>query len=268
MPPGSDNRLPVYQRHAARRLAVWNAAIWAIGNGLASTTLVIYLARELHAERLGLGIGLLVAAPQLAGLLRLGAPALVRRVGDRKRFCLAAFLGGAVLLLALPWATAPGLLSSAGWSLAALIVLWCLYHLLQYLAMVALWSWLADVASRPVRGRFFGWRERWLVGCQAAAIVAAGGFVWGALETYPRLPPWSPYAAMASLGAAFMVAALVPLGRMPAADRGKGDSPNFRGHRRAAVVGENGTAPLLRPFATRASCLCWRLAAGSRSSTA
>jgi hypothetical protein len=124
-------------------LAVWNAAVWAIGNGLASTTLVVYLARELHAERLGLGIGLIVAASQMAGLLRLGAPALIEQVGGRKRFCLAAFLLSAALLLALPWACAPGRLPSPGWSLAALILLWCLYHLFQYLATVALWSWLA-----------------------------------------------------------------------------------------------------------------------------
>ncbi len=210
--------IPVFERHRARRLAVWNAAMWAIGNGLASTTLVIYLAKELHAERLGLGIGLLVAAPQLAGLLRLGAPALIDRVGDRKGFCLAMFLLGALVLVALPCVSAPGVLPSAGWSLGALILLWCLYHLLQYLAMVALWSWLADVAAVRIRGRFFGRRERWLVAGQAVAAVAAGAFVWGVLEAYPRLPPWMPYAMMAGLGAVLMIAALVPLGQMPAAE--------------------------------------------------
>ena len=90
-----DRKLSVAPRRRARKLAIWNGAVWAIGNGLASTTLVIYLAKELHAERLGLGISLIVAAPQIAGLLRLGAPALIGRLGDRKRFCIATFLAGA-----------------------------------------------------------------------------------------------------------------------------------------------------------------------------
>ena len=137
MCPTSDPTLLVRQRRRARRLAIWNGAIWAIGNGLASTTLVIYLAKQLHAGRLGLGISLIVAAPHVVGLLRLGAPALIERLGDRKRFCIATFLLGALLLLALPWVCAPGRLPSPGWSLAALILLWCLYHLLQYLGMVA-----------------------------------------------------------------------------------------------------------------------------------
>ena len=93
-----DRNLPVAGRRRARKLAIWNAGVWAIGNGLASTTLVIYLAKELQAQRLGLGISLMVAAPQIAGLLRLGAPALMDRLGDRKRFCVATFLAGALLI--------------------------------------------------------------------------------------------------------------------------------------------------------------------------
>jgi MFS family permease len=198
-------------------MAIWNGALWAIGNGLASSTLVIYLAMELHAERLGLGIGLIVAAPHIAGLLRLGAPALIDRLGNRKHFCIATFLFSALLLLALPWVCAPGRLPTPDWSLAALILLWCLYHLLQYLGTVGLWSWLADVAALPIRGRFFGRRERWLVAGQAVAAVAAGLFVWGFLETHPSLPKWIPYGIAGGLGAAFMIAALIPLVLMPSA---------------------------------------------------
>jgi MFS family permease len=210
--------LSVSQRRRARRLAVWNGAVWAIGNGLASTTLVIYLAKELHAERLGLGISLIVAAPQIAGLLRLGAPALIDRLGNRKHFCIATFLLGAMLLLVLPWVCAPGRLPSPGWSLAALILLWCLYHLLQYLGMVGLWSWLADVADVRIRGRFLGWRERWLVAGQAAAAIIAGLFVWGVLQIDPKMPAWIPYAVAGGFGAGFMILSLAPLLLMPSAE--------------------------------------------------
>jgi len=196
-------------------MAVWNGSLWALGNGLASTTLVIYLARELYAERLGLGIGLILAAPHIAGLLRLGAPAMINRLGDRKRFCRASFLLSALVLLAMPWVCAPGRLPSPGWSLATLILLWCLYHLLQYLATVALWSWLADAAPQRIRGRFFGWRERWMVAGTATAALSAGLFVWGVRATQPGLPAWIPYAVMTGLGAIFMLAALAPLALMP-----------------------------------------------------
>jgi MFS family permease len=210
-------KLPVFERRRARRLAVWNGALWAIGNGLASTTLVIYLARELHAERLGLGISLIVAAPQIAGLLRLGAPAMIDRLGNRKQFCIAAFLLSALLLIVLPWVCAPGRLPTPNWSLAALIVLWCLYHLLQYVGTVALWSWIADVAPRPIRGRFLGRRERWFVAGQAVAAIDAGLFVWGFTLAHPGVHGWIAYAIPACIGGAFMVAALAPLGLMPPA---------------------------------------------------
>ena len=212
-----DAKLLVFERRRARRLAVWNAALWAIGNGLASTTLVIYLARELHAERFGLGISLIVAAPQIAGLLRLGAPAMIGRLGNRKQFCLATFLVSALLLLALPWVCSPGRLPTPSWSLAALIGLWCLYHLLQYLATVALWSWIADLAARPIRGRFLGRRERWFVAGQAIAAIDAGLFVWGFTAVHPAIHGWMVYAIPACIGAGFMIAALAPLGLMPTA---------------------------------------------------
>ena len=61
-----------YSSATARRLAVWNRAIWWIGNGLVGTTLIVYWAKELHAAWIGLSIGLVAAAPQVVGVLRLG----------------------------------------------------------------------------------------------------------------------------------------------------------------------------------------------------
>jgi MFS family permease len=206
----------IFERHRARRLAIWNGAIWAVGNGLASTTLVFYLAGELHAKQFGLGIGLILAAPHVAGLLQLGAPAMIGRLAGRKRFCLAAFFLSALVLLALPCICSPGLLPSPGWSLAAMISLWCLYHVLQYLGMVALWAWLADIAPTPIRGRYLGRRQRWMVAGTAAAALAAGFFAWGWHACWPDAPRWIPYGLMAELGACFMLAALSPMASMPA----------------------------------------------------
>src|SRR3954462_13524911 len=80
----------------ALRLANANAALWAIGNGLISTLLVIYLASDLGAS--GLSLSLILAAPRLPGLLRLGVPALVARVRARKAVFIVAYVLSSIVL--------------------------------------------------------------------------------------------------------------------------------------------------------------------------
>ncbi|HUT92556.1 MAG TPA: MFS transporter [Thermoguttaceae bacterium] len=215
MVDNGDTRLTIRHRRRARRLAYWNGGIWAVGNGLASTTLVVYLALDLGAEGIGVGIGLILAARHVVGLLRLGAPAVIGRLVDRKRFCLASFLLGTLLLLALPLVAAPGRLASPVASLWALVGLWCVYHLMQYLGMVALWSWMADLVPLEIRGRFLGRRERWMVAGEAAAMLSGGLFVWGWHGLHPAAPRWIAYVMTATLGGSLMIAALVPLALMP-----------------------------------------------------
>ena len=216
--------LTVFQRRRSRRLAHWNGALWAIGNGLTSSTLVIYLALELDAPAIGLGIGFIKAAPQFAGVLRLGTPALIGRLGDRRRLALGAYFFSALALFGLPLAAAPGLLPSATASLTMLVVLWCVYHLLEYVATVALWSWFADLVPLRIRGRFIGQRQRWMTSGQAVAMLTAGLGTWGWHSLHPELPRWIGYAIPATAGACFMIAALVPLSRISALASGEGPS--------------------------------------------
>src|SRR5215216_252468 len=84
----------------ALRLANANAATWALGNGLISTLLVIYLAADLGAS--GLSLSLILAAPRFAGLLRLGVPALMARVRARKVVCITAYATSSIVLCAVP----------------------------------------------------------------------------------------------------------------------------------------------------------------------
>ncbi len=196
------------------RLAYWNAGLWAVGNGLASTLLVVYLALEYGAR--GLAISLILAAPRLAGLLRMGVPPLLRRVGRRKAMCLAGFAMSSALLLALPIVSAPGVLGSDTTALAALVLLWSGYHLLEYSATVALWSWLGDVAPRRVRGRFIGRRERWLTLGRIAGMLGCGLLAYGWEQLLPDQPGWIAYAVPAALGALAMALSLLPLAAMPA----------------------------------------------------
>ncbi|NQU24382.1 MAG: MFS transporter [Candidatus Nealsonbacteria bacterium] len=250
MPVNSDKPLTIAQRRRAMRLAYSNGMIWAVGNGLASTALVVYLALELGVARAGLGIALILAAPCLAGLLRLGAPAIVGRLVDRKRFCLGCYLLGTCVLLTLPWASAPGMLPSSRGSLSALIVLWCVYHLMQYLGTIALWSWLADLVPLRIRGRFIGRRNRWMVVGEAAAMIASGLFVSLWKEWLPSGPKWHPYAISAGLGACFMIAAVVPLAMMTRAT-GRASSP------RASVM-QSIRAPFADPRFLRLVLFgCW-----------
>ena len=211
----TDIRLTASQRRRARRLTYWNGAIWAIGNGLASTMLVIYLAMQFDVPGIGLGISLILAAPRLAGLLRMVAPVLIGRLADRKRFCLGSYLLSSLVLFGLPLAAAPGWLPSAGASLAALVILWCVYHLFEYLGTVALWSWMADLVPLRIRGRFLGRRERWMLTGQAVAMLVAGLFSYCWNHAHPR-PLWRiGYAIPAGLGACFMIASLIPLALIP-----------------------------------------------------
>lgn len=199
------------------RNAILNGGLWGIGNGLAGSSLAIYLALELNAPQVGLSIGMLLAAPRLVGVLRLGAPLLIGRVADRKQFCLYAYFISAWLLLSIPLLAAPGRfgLDRPG-SLFLLVTLWCLYHLCEYLGTVALWSWLADLVPQRVRGKFLGYRERWMLAGQIVAMLAGAGFVYGATKYFPSASRWEPYALLAMAGALFMVAAILPLSRIPA----------------------------------------------------
>lgn len=212
---GSHNPLTVGQRRLARRLLYYNGAIWAVGNGLVSTMLVVYLAMDLDAPGIALGVGFLLAMPNLVGVLRLGAPALIARLGDRKRFCIVSYLAAACVLLAVPWVAAPGMFSSGRAAMVVLVALWCVYHLLQYLATVALWSWLADLVPQRIRGRFLGRRERWMVVGQAAAMLAAGVMSWLWVTHFPHLPRWIGHAVPALLGAWVMMVAVMPLVWLP-----------------------------------------------------
>jgi MFS family permease len=196
------------------RLACWNAAIWAVGNGLATTTLISYLARELGAR--GLAISLILAAPTIAGLLRQTAPRLIAAWGSRKSFCLSMYALSAQTLLVLPLVAAPGVLPDKQWSLVALVTLWCLYQLLEYFGTVALWSWLGDVTPTEIRGAFLGRREAWLSGGRLLGMLAGGLFAYYWPEWRSRETLWQAYALCGIAGASLMGCAIAPLARMPA----------------------------------------------------
>ncbi len=60
-----------------------NGVLWAVGNALTTANFILFPRRDLGAA--GLGLSLLLALPNLAGILRLFAPWLTRVLGDAKR---------------------------------------------------------------------------------------------------------------------------------------------------------------------------------------
>jgi MFS family permease len=195
-------------------LANANAALWAVGNGLVSTLLVIYLAADLGAE--GLAISLILAAPRLAGVLRLCVPALIASWQSRKAVCLIAYAASAIVLFAVPSVAALEATAADSIAVAVLVGAWCLYHLAEYVGTVALWSWLGDITPRPVRGRLLGHRERWLVIGRLGGLAASASLALAWRWFLPQGPRWLPLALSASFGASMMLLAIIPLANMPA----------------------------------------------------
>jgi MFS family permease len=211
--PATTSQLSDYDIRRSMSLANANAALWAVGNGLVATQLVIYLAADLGAT--GLAVSMILAAPRFAGLLRLGVPALMARLAARKALCIAAYVLSAVILCAVPAAVLIQRQFSAGAAIGVLVAAWCCYHVAEYAGTVTLWSWLGDLTPSEVRGQMFGRRESWLsagrvVGLVVSATLPALWAWW-----LPKAPRWEPLALSAAVGAAMMLLAVVPLALMP-----------------------------------------------------
>lgn len=198
------------------KAAYLNALLWGIGSGLASMTLVIYWARHLGAN--GKTISWLLAAPSLVGLLRLATPLLVARLGSRKRFCIRYYLAAACVLLFLPAIASPEWLPSIPHTLTGITLVWVAYHLLEFMAAVALWSWLGDLAPRRIRGAFLGKRQAFMnIGKILGTLAAlATTLLWHHYcEQHEILDQeWKAYAACCFAGVIAYLAAVFPLSQM------------------------------------------------------
>ena len=180
------------RRWRARRCC-WrtrNAAIWAIGNGLVSSTLIVYLALSVGARNFQSGF--IYAAPSS------GRDAAAGGAGDSGPFppsqgvlhrgvCrqrAGAEPGAARGRVSCRPAAARRWRSSSAW---------CVYHLFEYCGTVALWSWTGDLVPRQIRGRFCGYRERWLVSGRLAGIAFTIALAW----LWEFVAPGSPRVAAA-----------------------------------------------------------------------
>lgn len=210
------DRPPPSPLRRSLKLAYANGALWGVGSGLASMSLIAYFARELQAS--GLAISWILAAPSLVGLTRLLTPLWLDRVGSRRRFCVGMSLASAVAMGLLPVVAAPGAITDDRHSLIVLGLAWTASQALEFFAVVALWSWFGDLIPAVIRGRFIGRREAWLTAGLVMGGLAAAMATWAwrnycdSIERPDLL--WKSYAACASFGAALGALATLPLSRM------------------------------------------------------
>jgi hypothetical protein len=236
------------------RLASANAFLWAIGNGLVSTQLVVYLANAFGAT--GLAISFILAAPRFSGVLRLVVPAVIARLRRRKDVCIAGFLASACVLLLLPLVAMMRPHVSPRQALVALVGTWCVYHLFEYAGGVALWSWMGDLTPVRIRGRLLGGRERWLVLGRIVGIASSAtlSIAWGII--LPEAPRWQPLALSAAAGALMMALAVLPLFAMPSAQSAASAVPKVPWRSLGSAVASPVYARLL------AFSVCFALASG------
>lgn len=237
----------------AIRLSYVAAIVWAIGNALSSGMLLIYLAQELGAQ--GTAVSFLQSAPALLGLLRLFTPIVITRFHGTKRTCLIWSAVAYALLFAVPTLVAFAQQDEhRRLSLGVLIGLLCVHQLIEQVATVALWTWLADLVPRRIRGRYFARRNMLQLVFIIPTLLLSGEYIDRATkadrelaaptlsastaETTPRAKPLAPrpYAATIVVGAVLLAASLVPLSAIPAVEpksraaawSGHADRPSWR----------------------------------------
>ena len=176
-------------------------------------------------------VSAILALQSVVGLLRLATPSLVALLGTKRRTCLTMSLASYVLIAVLPVIPWLGVRVEVVRPVEMLIALLCAHQLLEYVGAVALWSWFGDLVPRRIRGRFFARRN--LIQLLLVMIVTpASGWL---IDQWQRSHPSADdkllgYSIATAIGAAALLASLVPLVMTPAVVRGRLDADIQRRH--------------------------------------
>jgi hypothetical protein len=186
-----------------------NGILWALGNAITSHNFIYYLAGDLRIS--GLGLSLLLTIPNLAGVLRLFAPSLIRRCQNLKHsFIVLSLLSYCVMAIGLPVIDLRSK-SAPEWLPITLIVCVGVHQALEFLAQVAQWSWYGELVSSTERGRIFGNRQAWQLLGVIPLTICSGAFLdWTKAQGVPH---WG-YFGVHVLGIVLLFASIVPLARI------------------------------------------------------
>lgn len=217
--PVSDHSLTPAQQRDAKDSVIMNAFYWALGNGLISTSLIVYLVYDLCREEKDFPvrqtIAWIIAAPRIVGLLRLLTPTLIDLFGSRKRLCVCSYALSPLVLLAIPLGM-PRLIHAEGislnWTLFLIAATWCVYHVIEYFGTMALWSAVGDLIPQEQRAPFLGKREAMMVFGRVLGFFFTGLYSYFVINALPaEQPKWTGYLLPTYLGVFFLVLACVPL---------------------------------------------------------
>jgi len=168
----------------------------------------------------GTVVAWVIAAPRFAGFFRFFTAMLIDLFGSRKWFCIGGLLFAPLFVGLIPL----GIPRLIAWDCPAVfpvaipvfvIAMWFLYHLIEYLAMVAFFSWVGDIVPLQVRSRFFAWRQGWLLGGTLLGVLLATRLLPILFPVAADVPLWEIYLVPATLGGLFKLVSVLPLLKMP-----------------------------------------------------
>ena len=213
---------PIQEHRKAREALYLNGFLWGIGNGLISTSMIMYLIRDICSGSddvvlAGTAFGWIIAAPRLAGLLRLTIPWTLEKVGSKKRLTFSAFVLSPLILLAIPLGM-PSVIKhfSTGYVLVYIGIIWAVYHVIEYFGSVTLWAWIGDLTPIKIRGRVFGVRDRMITFGQLIGWFCVGYYSYQLIGplTNPHLK-WEGYLHPTYIAIACLLCSAIPIIRVP-----------------------------------------------------
>ena len=214
------------RRRRALRLVVWEGVLsMGAGDVLLLGWVLTYFCQEMGARDVSLAV--VLAVPSFMGLLRLAAPLVISRTGNRKWVCILSHSLAIAVALVMP-ALALGLVRPpAELRLSVLIAVLCAMFLFRYIGSVAWLSWMGDLVPSTHWGRYFGLRAAWwnAVAMLTGLAVGAGLDAW--TQAFPDRK-LAGYGCVLLIGITAKLASLVPLlfvpnlplGRSPATPPG------------------------------------------------
>jgi hypothetical protein len=168
----------------------------------------------------------LLALPALAGLLRVFTPAAIALAGSAKAACVGALIAAYIVLFGLPLTGLVGAQVPRGAVLALLILAICVHQCLEYVGLVAFWSWFADLVPLRIRGRYFGRRQMIQLAAMIPTALAAGWFndAWRGHYKEDRATMLLGYAMPNAVGAVVLLGSALLLAWIPATSYRRGTS--------------------------------------------
>ncbi len=200
------------------RCVIWNQSLFTVGHSLTTGGFLLYFARDLGAT--GLIFALLLALPEIVGASAVATRFLIRHTGSRKRLWLVGSLVARAASLGIPLMAFPDLRPEGIDPLWILVGCLVVAQAAQAIAYTAYVSWLTDLVPEQRWGRFFAMRDIARVAV-LLVVPVAGGYLrdwWREAANASRISAefeHGAYAVVYAVGIAFLLAALIPLLRLP-----------------------------------------------------